>query len=94
MSLEDLDLSALHRPSGEVSELIDVNIKLEAISEEIKRIRMLADEQSYLLMLLLAVHATEAGLIKPGVSLVNDIKSILAHRRISVEVGCAESAKD
>jgi len=94
MSRDGFNLDPLVRLSGEVSELIDLNIKLETVSEEMKNIRRLADEQSYLLMLLLAVHATEAGLINPGVQLANDIKSILAERRISAEVACAESAKD
>jgi hypothetical protein len=70
----------------QLEELIEINTKLDGIVENIESIRKLNDEQSILLMLILAVHATNAGLVKPYENLATDIKNTLASRRIGVEV--------
>jgi hypothetical protein len=77
-----------------LEELIEINTKLDGIIENIGSIRRCTDEQSYLLTLILAVHATNAGLVKPHDSLATDIKNMLAERRIAVDVTGSESSKD
>jgi hypothetical protein len=91
----DFDIPLITAPKNyQLEELREINSKLDNIVGNIEAIRESSDEQSSLLMLILAVHASNAGLIKPDEHLAGYIKQILASRRIEVEVAGSEPSKD
>jgi len=89
-----LDMSAIIPRDFVLEELREINSKLDGISKNIGIIRKYTDEQSFLLMLILAVHATNVGLIKPQSDLAAEIKTVLAERGIMVDIVASEPSKD
>jgi hypothetical protein len=71
---------------SKVKMLIEIDAKLEDVYKNIKAIKELNEEHSYLLRLILAVNAANAGLVKSHESIATEIKNTLADVGIKVEV--------
>jgi hypothetical protein len=94
MSNDFIVPNIVQKNNYELEELVEINTKLDGIVENAKAIRESNEEQGFLLRLILAVHATNAGLVKPHEDLATDIKNTLDDRGIMVEVAGSEPSKD
>jgi hypothetical protein len=81
----DLKAFAMNGPAT-VQQIIDLSVSVDEILSNVKEMRELLDEQSYILMLMLNLKATETGLIKSKKDIAPHIAELLSTRGIDVDV--------